>query len=462
MTTYDDNFQIKGSKTAFDIVSESATPDLRNLQYDCTTDHLNCPVCQQPFLQPMTTLCGHTFCKECIMECLKIESTLEVSSKKGFCPLDRMPIDSMNVHDLFPTPLLVTNMVDDLIVICLNNERGCLWKGHRWEIENHVKNICGYTGVHCSGRRTISSKVSSNAKGVQDDTQEITDTSNSHLCNLLVERRFTEEYDDCVHLIYDCPYCGSAISRVTEEEHLLEECDLNFTTCDLCCNDMIPYKCIEKHGENCRKAGRLFCPAQEIGCEWSGSNEPALEIHLQKGNCVFILLMPFLKKIETHLVEVESENAYLHKQIQHILDSIVQGRVTNLGYSESLEEIGTITNDITRLQDQNRLLNLDYEIERLRSELDEKINPFIAREVTSISEQQTVLNGLVKDNYIMKDEINLQRALINSLRKQVQFYSLRNRMQAFSGMTMSSLFTEADDASSPSRSSSEDRINLKL
>lgn len=458
MTEYDIHFQIKQTKSAFDLDSDSATPDLRNLHYDCLTDHLNCPICQQPFLQPMTTLCGHTFCKECIMECLNIGSTLELPSKKGFCPLDRMPIDSMDVHDLFPTPLLITNMVDDLIVYCLNNERGCPWKGHRWEIEGHVKNICGYTGVRCNG---IRNNVSSNSSvAIQDGNEELTDPREFQKCNLLAERRFTEKYDECVHLFYECQFCGTDITRVTEDEHLLEECAHNYTTCNLCNSDMIPFKCLQKHEENCKKSGRQFCPAHEIGCGWTGCNELALEIHLQKDNCVFNLLLPFLKSTEARILEVESENKYLHKQIQHILGNIVQGRVTNLGYSESLEEIGTLTNDIARLQDQTRLLHLDSEIERLRSEIDEKINPFMERNATNISEQQNILNGLVNDNYIMKDEINLQRSLINSLRKQVQFYSFRNRQQTFSGMN--TLIIETDEVSSPSRSSSEERINLKL
>jgi len=455
---YDDSLQIKQSIIAFDLDSDFATPDLRNLQYESATDHLICPICQQPFLQPMTTICGHTFCKECITECLNVGPTLEPNFRKGSCPLDRTPIDATDLNELFPTPLLIANMVDELVVRCLNNERGCTWKGRRWEIENHVKHLCGYTGVHCNGIRSTTSPDHSNEETNKiKELQEADETIN---CQLLVERRFSEDHDVCVHLIYGCLLCGAEVTRVTEGQHLLEECPLNFATCELCQNDMIPHKSMKKHNENCRKSGRKRCPAHEIGCEWTGNNEPALEIHLQGGNCMFNLLLPFLKTTESRISEVENENKYLRKQIQYILDSIVQGKVTNLGYSESLEEIGTITKDIARLQDQNRLLHLDYEIERLRSELDEKINPFMEREANNLSDQQAVLNGLVNDNCMMKDEMNLQRALINSLRKQVQFYSFRNRLHISPGTMIQSL--DVDDSQSPSRSSSEERINLKL
>lgn len=463
MQRYDDNLTIKQSKTAFDLDSAAETLDLRNVRYVSTTDHLNCPVCQQPFFQPMTTLCGHTFCKECINECLNLGSTSLDGKKKGFCPLDRTQIDPNDIHDLFPTPLIVTNMVDELKVYCLNSERGCIWSGHRWEVENHVRNLCKYTGVLCNGIRLMDDNP--HPEKLDESHEEKGDTKSDLMkrCCLLVERRFVDpNVDECVHRVFDCQICGTEITKITEEDHLDKECELNYSTCGLCQNDMIPRHSLEKHRENCKKSGRLLCPAHDIGCEWTGNNEPSLEIHLQKGNCSFNQLLPHFASLKARISEVESENKYLQGQIHHILDSIIQGKVTNLGYSEPLEEIGTFRKALSRLQDQDRLLHLDYEIERLRCELDEKINPFIERETNNISEHQNLITGLVSDNFMIKDEMNLQRALISSLRKQVQFFSFRNRQQQAAGISLVQAVDTDDLVGMLSRSSSEERLNLKL
>lgn len=464
MTQYDDTLLVKESKMAFDLTDIMSVPDLRNLKYACDTDHLTCPICKQPFLQPMSTLCGHTFCKECIEECLKMGSSLDDVSGCGFCPLDRTSISSEDINDLFPTPLIITNMVDELKVYCLNLERGCSWKGHRWEVETHVRSECGYTGVHCNGGRYIHENDLEESEIDQQGTETPQKTERS-VCKILVERRFIDlSIDDCVHKIFECNYCGTDITKVTENCHLETECSLYFQICDICQNDMIPKKALEKHIENCRKSGRQICPAHEIGCDWVGSNAPSLENHLESGNCPYQKLQPYLLNLESKISEVDAENKHLQLQIHQILDSIMQGKVTNLGYSEPLEEIGKFTRTLSKIQDQDRLLNLDYEVERLRSELEEKVNPFMERETTKNSEQQTIINGLVSDNFMMKDEMSLQRALINSLRKQVQFLSFRNRQQHFAGASFPSLPMELEDFADNlvPRSNSEERLNLKL
>lgn len=161
---YEDTVYIVDYASSFNLLEPDDRPDIRGITYKSLTDHLNCPICQQPFINPLTTICGHTFCKECIYECFRMAkgnnrsagSTLNNSiseERKGNCPLDRTPLDAANINDLFPTPLIVTNLIDELKVYCLNKERGCEWIGTRWELEHHVTDTCGYTGVRCNGTR---------------------------------------------------------------------------------------------------------------------------------------------------------------------------------------------------------------------------------------------------------------------------------------------------------------------
>lgn len=453
-----DTTKINNYTTCFNLTTLADKPDYRNLKYKGSTEHLNCPICQQPFINPLTTVCGHTFCKECIYECFKMSKDNRASEPlKGCCPLDRTPLDATNINDLFPTPLLIINLVDDLKVYCLNRERGCEWNGCRWELEHHVISDCGYTGVVCNGTR-------------HNDEE-----SKANRCTELVERRFKENDQDkdcCVHKLYQCAHCNVQVTKITEEDHLNTECLFNYQTCDLCSNDMILQKHLAKHQENCSKMGKLQCPASKIGCKWVGNNEPSLEIHLQKNNCQLNQLLPYFEAMDSKILELSKDNEFLQKQINKILDSIIQGKVTNLGYNEPIEEINKFPKLFSDGEDQDKLIYVNYELDRLKFELDEKVLPYINRENQSANERQNIMNGLVNDNFMMKDDLNLQRVLVNSLRKQLQFLLFKNRSSSILGNNLNmgfpgsnGLMTDLDPSElldMPSRSSSEERLNLKL
>lgn len=445
-TRYDLLFKIKKYASSFDL--EGDKPDLRNITYVSPTDHLSCPICQQPFMDPMTTICGHTFCKECIFECLKMSKNYSNSEESinitGCCPLDRTPLDSANINDLFPSPLLISNLIDDLKVSCLNRERGCDWDGRRWELEHHVVLECGYTGVKCNGMRETEENESPEEKPAGNDLVE---------CSLLVERRFLSSEHDCVHKLFECEFCNKSITAITHQEHLESECLFNYQTCDLCMNDTITLKNLEKHKINCSKVGHMKCPAGEIGCKWVGNSETALEIHLQA--CQLNQLLPSITTMNDKIDNLTKDNGFLQRQINKILDSIIQGKITNLGYNESIEEV----NKFNAIDDQDKLLYLNFEIDRLKFEINEKIIPFI--NTTNVNDQESLINNLINDNFMVRDDMNLQRMMINSLRKQLQFLLFtRNRPNMGHMPHLEDMLQDLEDISS--RSSSEERLNLKL
>lgn len=435
--------------------------EYRNLKYKLPTDHLNCPICQQPFIEPLTTICGHTFCKECIQECFKMAKDGNVT--RGSCPLDRTPLDATNINQLFPTPLLITNLVDDLKVYCLNQTRGCEWNGSRWELEHHLDFDCNHTGVVCHGIRH----------------DEVDDEGNPVKCPRLVERQYLGKSSECAHKLYTCKFCKKQVCKITENTHLETECLFNYKTCDLCLNDCIAQKNLEKHRENCSHVGHITCLARDLGCKWMGGNETLLEIHLE--NCPLFQFMPVYQKLSDQVSGLATENQFLQKQINKILDLIIQGKITNLGYAENLE---TILLEKSSATDQ-QLLCVNFELDRLKYEVNEKILPFISKQRQS--EQELMMSNIMNDSFMMREDLNLQRMVINSLRKQIQFMMFSrgpHRMMGLNPMSGPSIdnpmappfdvrppgagsYMSYEDMAqdlldSSSRSSLEERICLKL
>ena len=60
-------------------------PHLYNYVGEVDEDFM-CQICLQPFVQPLDTPCGHTFCHVCIHNYLKVNP---------MCPLDRKPLNEM-------------------------------------------------------------------------------------------------------------------------------------------------------------------------------------------------------------------------------------------------------------------------------------------------------------------------------------------------------------------------------
>lgn len=264
---------------------------------------------------------------------------------------------------------------------------------------------------------------------------------------MVVERRFVVD-GKCAHEVFSCRFCDASITLVSEQIHLETQCAYNYQTCELCLNDMIPQKHLQKHLENCHTRTHHRCPAHTIGCTWTGTSDVALEIHLRNNGCQLNQLLPFFDTLTSRVDCLSSENQFLQKQINKILDLVILGKITNLGYSENIEEISKFDG----AADQGKLVYLTYELDRLKFEMENRVMPYVTN-----SERESVISNLVNDNFAMRDELNMQRVYISSLRKQLQFLLFTRRGNApYMGMG------DELELELPSRSSSEERLNLKL
>jgi hypothetical protein len=112
------------------------------VQYELTfVDDINpnilCCICQYPFTEPMTTPCGHTFCKECLERALQVMKV---------CPIDRIPITMDQIRSADP---IVRDIVNELRVKCPNHTQGCQVILSRQDVQHHLRTSCSITTEPC-------------------------------------------------------------------------------------------------------------------------------------------------------------------------------------------------------------------------------------------------------------------------------------------------------------------------
>ncbi|NXG26816.1 LNX1 ligase, partial [Dromaius novaehollandiae] len=92
-------------------------------------DDLICHICLQPLLQPLDTLCGHTFCTACLTNFLL---------EKDFCPMDRKLVILQSCRK---SSILVNKLLDKLMVSCPFTEH-CSEVVQRGDLEQHFQSQC--------------------------------------------------------------------------------------------------------------------------------------------------------------------------------------------------------------------------------------------------------------------------------------------------------------------------------
>lgn len=110
-------------------------PHLYNYKDEVDED-LMCQICLQPFVAPLDTPCGHTFCQVCMNNYLKVNP---------MCPLDRKPLTDMSCS---PSNLVLKRLLDKLPVTCPNSD-SCDELLQRGLLSDHLRYRCSGTMVAC-------------------------------------------------------------------------------------------------------------------------------------------------------------------------------------------------------------------------------------------------------------------------------------------------------------------------
>jgi hypothetical protein len=100
-------------------------------------DNYKCSICNDPFKQPVTTPCDHTYCQECIEEWFR--------QNHYSCPACRQNLSS---DDLTPvTTRLILNILDRLLVRCPDCQECGIQRGN---LNDHLMKACPKRSIACS------------------------------------------------------------------------------------------------------------------------------------------------------------------------------------------------------------------------------------------------------------------------------------------------------------------------
>ena len=103
--THDESDQVDSSKNASSCLSHQVTSNRIDTVDSSETEEQTCPICQEPIEEPISTPCGHTFCKEDLACWLKDNST---------CPYCRTQCTYCDVFGQ-PCPTTETPLQDDIL-----------------------------------------------------------------------------------------------------------------------------------------------------------------------------------------------------------------------------------------------------------------------------------------------------------------------------------------------------------
>lgn len=99
--------------------------------------NLICSICVGVLEKPVTTICGHSYCEECLDTWLERPQTHSCPS----CRAHVLKVDLIPIHAL-------RGVVDGLLVRCENNDNGCEMILKLEKLELHLEQ-CPYTVVEC-------------------------------------------------------------------------------------------------------------------------------------------------------------------------------------------------------------------------------------------------------------------------------------------------------------------------
>ncbi|CAG8562795.1 hypothetical protein C2G38_2254644 [Gigaspora rosea] len=355
--------------------------DLRSLLYvETVNSNLICCICHTPFVDPVVIeSCGHTFCRSCISQAITSRPT---------CPVDRSRLS--DVSELKPASKIISNMVNELLVHCPNNDLGCNYQGQRQLLNCHFKEGCMFTIIECCN------------EGCQE---------------AIFKKDLTSHMEKCRAKVIDHEICKCKVQLGTLEGHC-DSCPMKHIECPHCCTTL-PQSAIDVHLEECPE--RLStCLYAEYGCSWAGRQRDLLEVHIP--SCPFEPLKDFFITYKQRNEILEQDNKQLRTTVQDLNKTVT-----------SLQNQLSSISDWLASMFPSHFLNPDNTITT-----SERPPPLLTTHELLLSENEHFKNDIETLNVNLTDlELRQNVALMTeSLRTQEEIQNLKNichslRMQMY-------------------------------
>ncbi|THV02404.1 hypothetical protein K435DRAFT_717241 [Dendrothele bispora CBS 962.96] len=251
-------------------------PSMANFNYvDGVNPNLLCCICRMPFNDPFTTqTCGHTFCRDCILQSL---------DHVYQCPIDRQ---ALTADDLKPADSIIRSLVDELVVECTNQT--CSHICQRQLLEQHLQSSCPYVEVPCPSRG----------------------------CDQIMLRGEAVNHR-CEYSLVTCDACDTEVEAAQLEDHRIQ-CYQQLTTCDLC-GLQFQRSAKSSHQNSCPESP-MQCPQQVNGCSWKGKRVALHSEHIS--SCPYQALSGFFSIFHERTQVLQDENTVLKRRVESLQTQI--------------------------------------------------------------------------------------------------------------------------------------------
>jgi zinc finger of C3HC4-type, RING len=311
--------------------------DLQDLDYSEPDSHLCCPICQVPFVDPVSVDCGHYFCAACLARYWK--TTLRPGHRKP-CPACRTKVNSTKY-----APRLIVNMCNDVEVKC--PLKACGEAVARGNLESHMLLYCPERLTTCPDARCKKQ------------------TKRKHLLRGLCRH---ETHRECE--------CGELISVNDSDTHREFQCSLNSHS--------------SEH--------KMHCPGQDFGCE-DLLDPSALEIHTK--TCPIAKMAPYLKAHTSNsLAPLQKQLQHSNQRVQDLqegIDRILQTIENTCSTTNTITNSPTgpdLTSNHEHVEHiHSTLISVTNALNRVMAQFDAHTTELIANETHRLSEELALISN---------------------------------------------------------------------
>jgi hypothetical protein len=245
-----------------------------------------CPLCSGIYMNPVVDLCGHVFCKNCILK--------YIEKKEKLCPISGWKLEEGNMSSL----VIINEILGKQSVQCKNKTSDCKWIGKLAELDVHMSTQCLKQIVNCPH-----------------------DGCSVHLLREDIEQHSR----DCSFRIVICQDCHVKIPHTEINSHQ-SDCPRSKIHCPKKCEQMIERKDVDHHiAIECRNS-EIECPYNDYGCHTKLIKKELndhMSLNMNMHNLqIMVWLKDFQKTIIENTFSMKGNIASLEGKIKNLEESI--------------------------------------------------------------------------------------------------------------------------------------------